>query len=117
MAIVDGIADLRNHLLRDEMAEADDSDPFSGEPGDNTGDKRFGGGSHALLLYGCERASSLEELLDGLPDRGGLDGLVARYFEYQDLVSGEHGQANARRQVTELEIGIVHGPTFVRQVR
>lgn len=88
MAIVDGIDDLRNHLLREDVG---DTDPFPDESGQNSGNHPLTGGSHALLLYGCERASSLEELLDGLPDRPGLDALIARYFEYQDLVSGKYG--------------------------
>lgn len=93
MAIVDGIADLRNHLLYEDMADLGDTDPISGGSGNNAGGNSLGGGSHALLLYGCERATSLEELLDGLPDREGLNGMVARYFEYQDLVSGEYEHA------------------------
>lgn len=87
MAIVDSIAELREHIDREEqLAMADAADRMSGETEDDiSGDSTPG--SHVLLLYGCEPATSRDEILAALPPKAAVDRYVARYFNFQELIS------------------------------
>jgi hypothetical protein len=87
VAILDGIADLKDHLDREEQLrlaggynatedEVDNANPVASQ--------RDGG---ALLLYGCRHAASIDEILSALPPKYAVDRYVSRYFNYLDLVS------------------------------
>ncbi|KAL2818950.1 fungal-specific transcription factor domain-containing protein [Aspergillus granulosus] len=99
VAILDGISDLKDHLDREERlrlaggynAIRDDVDTTGG-----TAQPRRGG---ALLLYGCRRATSRDEIISALPPKYAVDRYISRYFNYLDLVSS----------------ATVHGPSFLRE--
>lgn len=81
-AILDSIADLKAQCDREEQVRmAESIDDTSGKP------SHF---RHALLLYGCERASSRAEIIAALPPKAAVDRYISKYFNYLDLVaSGE----------------------------
>lgn len=74
-AILENIAELKDHFDREEELSVTASPD---EPPDPT---------HALLLYGCRRRTSREELLEVLPPRNTVDRYLSRYFNRMDLVS------------------------------
>ncbi|CAG7918507.1 unnamed protein product [Penicillium olsonii] len=96
--ILDGIADLKDHLDRDEQFSlaSTPSDLDLDEHGNRLARPRSG---YALLLYGGRRLGSKEEILAALPPKSAVDRYVARYFNYLDLVSSS----------------AVHGPSFLRE--
>ncbi|KAJ5414862.1 fungal-specific transcription factor [Penicillium cosmopolitanum] len=96
--ILDGIADLKDHLDRDEQFR------LASTPSDLDNDEHGNGlalprSAYALLLYGGRRLGSKEEILAALPPRSAVDRYVSRYFNYLDLVSSS----------------AVHGPSFLRE--
>ncbi|KAE8349001.1 hypothetical protein BDV28DRAFT_142177 [Aspergillus coremiiformis] len=96
-AILDGIADLKDHFDRDEQLRlANTPDQVADEQGENGAQPRSG---YALLLYGCRRPASREEILAALPPKAAVDRYISRYFNYLDLVSSS----------------AVHGPSFLRE--
>ncbi|KAK9850069.1 hypothetical protein MYU51_012901 [Penicillium brevicompactum] len=94
--ILDGIADLKDHLNRDEQFSLANtrSDFDIYEHGNPLARPRSG---YTLLLYGGHRLGSKEEILAGLPPRSAVDRYISRYFNYLDLVSSS----------------AVHGPSFL----
>lgn len=80
-AILDGIADLKNHFDRDEhiMSIATGSDHDVGISGPRPRSP------HALLLYGCREPAPRSEILAALPPRGIVGRFVSRYFNMLDL--------------------------------
>ncbi|RAL05410.1 uncharacterized protein BO80DRAFT_397956 [Aspergillus ibericus CBS 121593] len=86
-AILENIAELKDHFDREEELQLTTSPDDPPDP------------THALLLYGCRRATSREELLEALPPRNVVDRYLSRYFNRMDLVSSS----------------AVHGPTFQRE--
>lgn len=84
--ILDGIADLKDHLDRDEQFRlaSTPSDLDIDEHGNYLNRPRS---AYALLLYGGRRLGSKEEILAALPPRSAVDRYVSRYFNYLDLVS------------------------------
>lgn len=100
MAIVDSIAELKEQIDREEqLAMVDSNEPLSVDAEDDEG-AELTTGTHALLLYGCEIATTREEILAALPPKAVVDRYIARYFNFQELVSG-----------------VIHGPTFVREYK
>ncbi|KAF9873051.1 hypothetical protein CkaCkLH20_09561 [Colletotrichum karsti] len=99
-AILDSIADLRDHFDREEQfTETPDASAETVVNGDgDLGNQkhRFG---RALLLYGCKHASSRNEILSALPPKSTVDRYISRYFNQLDLVASSS----------------VHGPTFLRE--
>ncbi|KAL4866278.1 hypothetical protein BDV12DRAFT_137809 [Aspergillus spectabilis] len=101
VAILDNIADLKDHLDREEQLRlAEGGDCLDGGQ-ENSGATSttpacFGG---AFMLYGCRRAKSRDEILSGLPPKPAVDRYISRYFNYLDLVSSS----------------AVHGPSFLRE--
>ncbi|KAB8230051.1 putative transcription factor [Aspergillus alliaceus] len=84
-AILDGIADLKDHFDHDEQVRlANTPDQVADEQGNGLARPRSG---YALLLYGCRRPSSQEEILMALPPKAAVDRYISRYFNYLDLVS------------------------------
>jgi hypothetical protein len=84
-AILDGIADLKDHFDRDEQLRlANTPDRLADEPGHDLSRPRSG---YALLLYGCRRTASRGDILAALPPKAAVDRYISRYFNYLDLVS------------------------------
>jgi hypothetical protein len=81
-AILDSIADLKDHFDREEnlrlanTLDVDESDPV-GRPRS----------PQALLLYGCKRATSRSEILAALPPKTAMDRYISRFFNRLDLVA------------------------------
>ncbi|CAG8956276.1 hypothetical protein HYFRA_00003656 [Hymenoscyphus fraxineus] len=90
-AILENIADLKDHFnqgerrVTDSIVDYSDSELASGLPPND----------HALLLYGCGRASR-SEILDALPPRSTVDRYISRYLNQLELVASS----------------VVHGPSF-----
>ncbi|GKT47765.1 fusarisetin A cluster transcription factor fsa6 [Colletotrichum spaethianum] len=100
-AILDSIADLKNHFDREEHLMLAES-PIQSLDGDSNEDGVFGPqhpSQRALLLYGCRPASSMAEILSGLPPKSAVDRYVERYFSRLDLVASSS----------------VHGPSFIEE--
>ncbi|XXH05710.1 hypothetical protein Hte_012145 [Hypoxylon texense] len=97
-AILDSIADLKDHFDQEENLRLA-STPERTQ--DNIGKDPVGRplSPHALLLYGCRRATSPAEILATLPPKSAVDRYVSRFFNRLDLVASS----------------AVHGPTFVRE--
>ncbi|KAK6209808.1 fungal specific transcription factor [Colletotrichum tabaci] len=100
-AIMDSIADLKDHFDREERLKLAES-PIQpvGFHGDGCEDRDAQPGRRrALLLYGCRQATSKAEVLAALPPKPAVDRYIARYFNRLDLVASSS----------------VHGPTFLKQ--
>lgn len=84
-AILDNIADLKNHFERQEEVSLAQDDETRGREGVNNGlsEPRS---QHALLLYGCGLPASRTEILEALPPKGAVDRYISRYFNRLDLV-------------------------------
>lgn len=97
-AILESIADLKDHFDQEEnLRLATSPDHVQDDDGRNPVGKPSS--PHALLLYGCRRATSRAEILAGLPPKSAVDRYVSRFFNRLDLVASS----------------AVHGPTFVRE--
>ena len=86
-AILDSIADLKDHFDRGEQNRPSNS---SGQDQDYTGDAGVANiptSKHSLLLYGGYRPASQAEILAALPPKGVIDRYVSRYFNRHELVS------------------------------
>ncbi|CAH0030944.1 unnamed protein product [Clonostachys rhizophaga] len=77
-AILESISDLKHQVDRDEQTRMDDTigddNPYTRRPS-----------PHALLLYGCPRARSREEILSALPPKPAVDRYVSFYFNHLSL--------------------------------
>lgn len=83
-AILDGIADLKENVEREEQLRLTES-PAQNE--DNRGDSSLPVRDGAFLLYGRYRPESRHAILAALPPRYAVDRYISRYFNYLDLVS------------------------------
>ncbi|CAG8898111.1 unnamed protein product [Penicillium egyptiacum] len=84
-AILDGIADLKDHFDRDEQLRlANTPDQLPDEPALDPSRPKSG---YALLLYGCRNIASRGEILEALPPKTAVDRYISRFFNYLDLVS------------------------------
>ena len=85
-AILESIADLRDHLGHEDAPVRDmDSASLEVTPDSET----TSGGStteHALLLYGSYRRTSREEILAAIPSRSVVDRYLSCYFNRLGLV-------------------------------
>jgi hypothetical protein len=89
-AILDSIADLKDHFDREEQLRlANNPDQIQDDNGDGDGGDSLARprSSHALLLYGCSRSASRAEILAALPPKGAVDRYISRYFNRLDLVA------------------------------
>lgn len=88
-AIMDSIADLKDHFDREErMKLAESPTQPVGVQGDVYEDlDARPGRRRALLLYGCRPATSKAEVLAALPPKPAVDRYIARYFNRLDLVA------------------------------
>ncbi|RAH49620.1 putative transcription factor [Aspergillus brunneoviolaceus CBS 621.78] len=91
-AILDSIADLKAHCDREEQISLAETPTHLSEEEP----PHF---RHALLLYGCHRATSRAEIIAALPPKAAVDRYISRYFNYLDLVAS----------------AAVHGPSFLRE--
>ena len=84
-AILDNIADLKDHFDREEQFQLDqhDHDPIEGDAPHNPAGPRS---AHALLLYGCPLPASRAEIISALPPKSAVDRYISRYFNRLDLV-------------------------------
>lgn len=98
-AIMDSIADLKDHFEQQEHTRLPDS-PGQGHSSVDTADSGSGSGSgagsglvqqstHSLLLYGQGAPLSHTELITALPSRATIDRYISRYFNRQEMISCE----------------------------
>ena len=86
-AILDSIADLKDHFDREEQLRlAVSPDQIQDDTGD-AGNVDIHASRHSLLLYGGYRPASQAEILAALPPKGAVDRYISRYFNRQELVS------------------------------
>lgn len=84
-AILENIADLKDHFDREEQLRlANSPEDLDGNNGDPANKPRS---PHALLLYGCRRPTSRSEILAALPPKSAVDRYISRYFNCLDLVA------------------------------
>jgi hypothetical protein len=79
-AILDGIADLKNHFEKDE--DSQDSRPTSGPS--------FHVPTGPQLLYGCPQYTTREDILASVPERRVVDRLVSRYYNSFEMSPGQY---------------------------
>lgn len=83
-AIMDNIAVLKNHFDRGEQPDMITSPGADlGYDSNHLSDEQQG----ALLLYGCRRPVSREQILASLPPKDSLDRHISRYFNCVELVA------------------------------
>lgn len=85
-AILDNIADLKDHFDREEQFQLaqNEHDPIEGDtPQNHLAGPRS---AHALLLYGCPLPASRAEIIAALPPKSAVDRYISRYFNRLDLV-------------------------------
>ncbi|PKY05134.1 hypothetical protein P168DRAFT_304196 [Aspergillus campestris IBT 28561] len=100
VAILEGIADIKDHVDREEQLRlAESPGQIADDPEDINGDSSTSGRDGAFLLYGRSRPTSRDDILSALPPRYAVDRYISRYFNYLDLVSA----------------AAVHGPVFLRE--
>ncbi|KAI2472704.1 putative fungal-specific transcription factor [Annulohypoxylon bovei var. microspora] len=97
-AILDSIADLKDHFDQEENLRLANTPEQAQDDGGGDPVERPPS-PHALLLYGCRRANSRAEILAALPPKSAVDRYISRFFNRLDLVASS----------------AVHGPTFVRE--
>lgn len=81
VAVLDGIAELKDHFEKEEEeAHANRQPPDPSFP-DLTGPQ---------LLYGCTKLATKEEILASIPARSVVDRLVSNYFNTFEMSPGEY---------------------------
>ncbi|VUC27735.1 unnamed protein product [Clonostachys rosea] len=95
-AILESISDLKHQVDRDEETRMDDivKDGSSSMRRESP---------HALLLYGCPRARSREEVLSALPPKPVVDRYVSFYFNHLSLAYCWYNPT------------VLHSPSFLRE--
>lgn len=103
VAILEGIADLKDHVDREEQLRlAETPDQTADDPANDSGDSTAPRQDRAFLLYGCCRPTSRDEILSALPPRYAVDRYISRYFNYLDLVSSGKSFPCCLWQITHL---------------
>ncbi|SPQ20708.1 91038f5e-58d7-4715-8e62-aaf56b0cdac1 [Thermothielavioides terrestris] len=99
-AILEGIAELKDHFDREEQLRLLRLAQDDGEAADRDNPNQLPrpGPLHSLLLYGCSLPASRAEILAALPPKSAVNRYVSRYFNRLDLVHA-----------------IIHGPSFLRE--
>lgn len=86
-AILDSIADLKDHFDREEQLRLTiNPDQTQDETGD-ADNVDIHASRHSLLLYGGYRPALQVEILAALPPKGTVDRYISCYFNRQELVS------------------------------
>ena len=86
-AIMDSIADLKNHFDREEQLRLVMSPDQIQDDTEVPGDVDMHASRHSLLLYGGHRPASQAEILAALPPKDAVDRYISRYFNRLELVS------------------------------
>lgn len=81
-AVLDGIAELKDHFEREDerllvRCSSEPPKPYLAGP---------------QLLYGCPRYATKEEILAAIPPRPVVDRLISRYFNALDMAPGQSVQ-------------------------
>ncbi|KAL3291098.1 fungal specific transcription factor [Colletotrichum asianum] len=108
-AILDSIADLRDHFNREEQIRlAKSSEPATEPIQDADGDTASGSfpPRRALLLYGCRPERCRKEILSALPPKFTVDRYVSRYFNHLDLVASSFWADPSNASI--MWIGLLH---------
>lgn len=84
-AILDGIADLKDHFDQEERFRLAQDEHDTGA-GDETTNLLEPHSTPTLLLYGCRLPVSRAEILAALPPKSAVDRYISRYFNRLDLV-------------------------------
>lgn len=85
-AILDSIADLKDHFDREEQLRlVTNPDQILDHTGD-AGNVNIHASKHSLLLYGGYQPASQAEIIAALPPKGAVDRYISRYFNRQELV-------------------------------
>lgn len=84
-AILESIADLKDHFNQEETSELVNYRPQNDHLKENDCDTRLT--PRALLLYGHTQPASYSEILSALPPKTTVDRYISRYFNFQDLIS------------------------------
>ena len=88
VTILEGIADLKDHVDREEQLRlAESPGQIADGPEETNSDSSAPGRDGAFLLYGRCRPTSRDDILSALPPRQAVDRHISRYFNYLDLVS------------------------------
>lgn len=77
-AVLDGIADIKDHFEKEEEAQAR-----------RLSDAQFPDWSGPQLLYGCNSLATKDEILQSIPARPVVDRLVSRYFNSFEMSTGK----------------------------
>lgn len=85
-AILDNIADLKDHFDREEQLRLVTNPDQIGDDAGDAGNVNSHASRHSLLLYGGYQPASLAEILAALPPKGAVDRYISRYFNRQELV-------------------------------
>ena len=80
-AILDGIADIKDHFENEKEGEVQDGCRLS--------DPVYPDWTGPQLLYGCPRLVTKDEILASMPSRPVVDRLVSRYFNSFEMSPGE----------------------------
>ena len=86
-AILDSIADLKDHFDREEQLRLATSPDRVQDHTEDTGNVNNDASRHSLLLYGGYQPASQAEIFAALPPKGTVDRYISRYFNRQELVS------------------------------
>lgn len=82
VAVLDSIAQLRDHFAHEDQINAHVSDPLQLQEA-NSATLR------PQLLYGCSVHVTLASILQAIPPRSVVDRLVSRYFNDLDMATGK----------------------------
>lgn len=88
-AILDCIADLKDHFDREEQLRLATSPGEVQKLPADAGITKIHTSRHSLLLYGGYQLASQAEIIAALPPKGTVDRYISRYFNRQELVSGK----------------------------
>ena len=86
-AILDSIADLRDHFDHEEQLRLAISPDQVQDDTEDVGNDDIHASRHSLLLYGGYQPASQAEILAALPPKDDVDRYISRYFNRQELVS------------------------------
>ena len=86
-AIMDGIADIKDHFDREEQLGLENSPDRTEDYIGDVGNLNIHANRNSLLLYGGYQSASKAEILAALPPKGAVDRYISRYFNSLDLVS------------------------------
>ena len=118
-AILDGIADLKDHFDREEQLRLlTNPDQIQNHDRNTRNNMNYASG-HSGLLYGGYQPASRAEILAALPPKGAVDRYISHYFNRVDLVSCKNAHPTKSlccRSLVQFGLAAIHGPTFLQEV-